>query len=87
MNWQCLPVKLFSEVFTQHNFLSYLQFIYCFHILFYTDISCLGGVIAKNTSRETKFSIKTGIFRKYLSQPSPLYGIVIANTTLLLLLC
>ena len=44
---------------------------------FYTDISCLGGVFAKNTSRETnisraewrgKFSLKTGIFRKYPSQ-------------------
>ena len=43
----------------------------------YTDISCLGGVFAKNTSRETKifraewrgkFSLKTGIFRKYPSQ-------------------
>jgi hypothetical protein len=34
----------------------------------YTDISCLGGVFAKNTSRETKFSLKTGIFSKYPSQ-------------------
>jgi hypothetical protein len=29
---------------------------------FYTDISYLGGVFAKNTSRG-KFSLKTGIFR------------------------
>jgi hypothetical protein len=44
----------------------------------YTDISCLGGVFAKNTNRETKisraewrgkFSFKTGIFRKYPSLP------------------
>jgi hypothetical protein len=43
----------------------------------YTDISCFGGVFAKNTSWETKnfpaerrkkFSLKTGIFRKYPSQ-------------------
>ena len=42
---------------------------------FYTDISCLGGVFVKNTRGETKnfprqgkFSLKTGIFRKYPSQ-------------------
>ena len=44
---------------------------------FYTDISCLGEVFAKNTSRETnnfpsriarEFCLKTGIFRKYPSQ-------------------
>ena len=33
------------------------------HVRFYTDISCLGGVFAKNTSRETK-NLKTGIFCK-----------------------
>jgi hypothetical protein len=40
------------------------------HVEYYTDISCLGGgLFAKNTSRETKkFSLKTGIFRKYPSQ-------------------
>jgi hypothetical protein len=41
--------------------------------VFYTYISCLGGVFAKNTSLEIKFpspkfSLKTGIFRKYPSQ-------------------
>jgi hypothetical protein len=35
--------------------------------VFWTDISCLGGVFAKNTSRETN-NLKTGMFRKYPSK-------------------
>lgn len=49
----------------------------CECIEHYTDISCLGGVFAKNTRRETKhfprrmarkINLKTGIFRKHPSQ-------------------
>ena len=45
------------------------DYVLLYACVFYTDIACLGGVFAKNTSRETKFSLKTGIFRKYPSQP------------------